>query len=124
MSSDQFLGIDRAGDHDSNGDHETNRGMPSRAGGRLSPADQAVSDDEARDALASAAAVLESACPGWRRNRRCVDEHGNRLAHPHPMCLHAQHRHYMILLEHGLTIPARRPSGASPTGDDVVNGAS
>ena len=81
-------------------------------------------DGEAEDALALAAAVLESTCSGWRRNRRCVDEHGNRVAHPHPNCLHAQYRHYMILLEHGLTIPARRASGASPMGADVVDGAS
>jgi hypothetical protein len=83
-----------------------------------------VSNDEAGDALASAAAILESACPGWTRNRRCVDEQGNRLAHPHPMCLYAQHRHYMILLEHGLTIPARRPSRVNQTEVDVVNSAS
>jgi len=74
--------------------------------------------------VAWAAAVLKEACSGWTQNRRCVDEHGNRLAHPHPICLHAQHRYYMILLEHGLTIPARRPSPVTQTEDDVVNGAS
>ena len=124
MSSDQWIGVDRAGDHDADRDHASDRRTWSAVGRRLPTAGDAVGDGEAEDALALAAAVLESTCSGWRRNRRCVDEHGNRVAHPHPNCLHAQYRHYMILLEHGLTIPARRASGASPMGADVVDGAS
>ena len=113
MSNDQLIGVDRARNHDPDRDHASDHRTWSARGRRTRTGDDAVGDSEAEEALALAAAVLESACSGWRRNRRCVDEHGNRLAHPHPICLHAQYRHYMILLEHGLTIPARRPSGAT-----------
>lgn len=49
-----------------------------------------------------ALSALADACEGWRSNRRCVDESGGRLAHPHPGCLQAQYRHDVILLDAGL----------------------
>ena len=113
MSNDQLIGVDRGGDHDPDRDHMSDHRTWSTPGRKPPTAKDAVGRADAEDALALAAAVLESACSGWRRNRRCVDEHGNRVAHTHPICLHAQYRHYMILLEHGLTIPAGRPSGVN-----------
>ena len=49
-----------------------------------------------------AAAMLESACAGWRFDRNCCDAEGLVLDAPHPMCLRAQYHHDVLLLEHGL----------------------
>jgi hypothetical protein len=56
--------------------------------------------------MALADEAMEAACAGWRRDRRCVDDSGSRLANPHPQCLHARYRYLVILLQHGLTVEA------------------
>jgi hypothetical protein len=65
-----------------------------------------VSVDPER-AMASADEAMAAACSGWQRNRRCVDQSGNRLPHPHPQCLHARYRYLLIRLQNGL--PVRAP---------------
>ena len=54
-------------------------------------------------AVALADEAMAAACSGWLRDRRCVDESGDRLPHPHPQCLHARYRYLVILLQNGLT---------------------
>lgn len=51
---------------------------------------------------AEADAALQAACPGWRRDHRCVDENGHQLANPHPECLAAEQRYRVILIEHDI----------------------
>lgn len=55
-------------------------------------------------AVALADEAMAAACSGWRRDRRCVDDSGDRLAHPHPQCLHSRHRYLLILLQNGLPV--------------------
>ena len=57
-------------------------------------------------AVALADEAMATACSGWLRDRRCVDESGDRLPHPHPQCLHARYRYLVILLQNGLTAEA------------------
>jgi hypothetical protein len=59
------------------------------------------SDDD-RVWITAADDAYRQACDGWQCTRRCVDDHGTRLLHPHPACLRAQYLHDLILLEHGL----------------------
>ena len=68
------------------------------------PAGPATTDPERAVALAHEA--MAAACSGWRRDRRCVDESGDRLAHPHAQCLHARYRYLLILLQNGLSVEA------------------
>ena len=57
-------------------------------------------------AVALADEAMAVACSGWRRDRRCVDESGHRLAQPHPQCLHARYRYLLIRLQNGLSVEA------------------
>ena len=68
------------------------------------PAGPVSTDPERAVALADEA--MAAACSGWRRDRRCVDPSGDRLAHPHPQCLHARYRYLLILLQNGLPVEA------------------
>ena len=61
---------------------------------------------DAERAVALADEAMAAACSGWRRDRRCVDQSGDRLAHPHPLCLHARYRYLLTLLQHGLPVDA------------------
>ena len=69
------------------------------------PARPVTTDDPER-AVALADEAMAAACSGWRRDRRCVDESGDRLPHPHPQCLHARYRYLLILLQSGLAVEA------------------
>jgi len=46
--------------------------------------------------------ALTAACDGWRANRRCTDDAGLRLPHPHAACLQAHYRHDVIDLDGGI----------------------
>ena len=113
VSNDQLIGVDQARNHDPDEITRQIIGRGRHVDGEPGPATTRSATVRQKKRWLWRRPSSSSACSGWRRNRRCVDEHGNRLAHPHPICLHAQYRHYMILLEHGLTIPARRPSGST-----------